>query len=258
MIKLYFITFPVVTIGMFACLNQAHAQNAVAMLRPASTVKIDGTTAEWGATLAQYDSKSKLSYTIASDDSMIYIVATSVDRLTKSKMMFGGLTVSLNTEGKKKKAFSITYPSPGSGRFMPPAEGEKPMPPTGIKISGFKDIDGKVTTTENMYGFKASGTMNEEYTLTYEMAIPVKLLGAKPGADLFINISINGFNLTKVRTETATSGTIARNRSGGRSSGRSSNRDGESGASLAGGSGDAGDDMAESMDFWIKTTMPVH
>jgi hypothetical protein len=140
---------------------------------------------------------------------------------------------------------------------MPPAEGEKPVPPTGIKISGFKDIDGKVTTTENTYGFKASGTMNEERTLTYEMAIPVKLLGAKPGSDLFINISINGFDVVKARTETATSGTVARNHSGGRSSGSRSNRDGESGAPV-GGSGDAGDDIAESMDFWIKTTMPAH
>ncbi len=248
--KIYFITIPVIIAGIFIDATQLQAQNAVAMVKPASAVKIDGTTAEWGSTLAQYDSKSKLNYSISSDDSMLYVVATSADRLTRAKMMFGGLTVSVNTEGKKKKAFSMTYPSPGSGNFIVPAEDEKPTPPpSGIKISGFKDVDSKVTSIANPYGFKAAGTLNEERTLTYEMAIPTKLLGIKPGTDILVNISVNGFDVAKARAEAAASGPPKNH--GGKGGGRGSRDSG--GATPAGGDSPE-DDMTESMDFWIKTT----
>jgi uncharacterized membrane protein YgcG len=263
MIKLYSLTIPLMVTGMLLSAAQTNAQTAATMQKPLSAVKIDGTTSEWGGTLAMYDSNSKLSYSIANDDSCIYVVATSVDKITKRKILMAGITVSINTEGKKKKTYSVTYPEAGTAGFMRGDDNGAPPPPPTIKLSGFKGLQSSIPSVTNPFGFKGAFKFDDDRNLGYELAIPIKLLALKPGTDLFINIAINGVDMERPKSNGVEQPAIPGR--GGRSGGSSGGGRGSSGGSAGGGFGSGGgggasDDsgFAETQDFWVRVTVPVH
>jgi hypothetical protein len=181
------------------------ADDVPAMQRAPRNVQVDGKMTEWGDTLAMYDPKTKLNYTVANDDSNIYVCAFVADAPTKHKIMNAGITVSINSEGKKNKTYSLTYPlaekptlaSAKSG--YPDDEEQKPrslLASTSIKVAGFKDVESDVITTSNTYGFKAALGFDDKHDLVYETAIPLKWLDIKPNkkkpTEFAVNITING------------------------------------------------------------------
>lgn len=93
---------------------KAQKVNAVqegSLLAP-QKVKIDAKLDEWGDNLQAYNKTTKLWYTIANDDKNLYLVIKSTDQINTSKIMGGGVTLTINTAGKKKEenAYSITFP----------------------------------------------------------------------------------------------------------------------------------------------------
>jgi len=263
------IAIPVIIAGVLAILAKAHAQTP-AMKRAPAGVTIDGNTSEWGGTLPMYDSATKLSYEVANDDSTLYIVAYTVDRTSKMKIMGAGLTVSINTEGKKKKTYSVTYPLPGSrGGFRRGGDDSgqpTPPPPVNLKISGFKGLPEDITASA-ANGFKAAAKFDDSRNLGYEIAIPLKLLALKPGADLNINISVNGIDRSDSRPVSSAANSNFGAVSGGRGGGGRGGSGGGGGAggagagsSSSGGGQGGGDDsdMSESQDFWVKLVLAGH
>src|ERR1700761_5505119 len=83
-------------------------------------LKIDGKLTEWGPELQAYNKSTKLWYTLANDDQDIYLAIKSTDAANINKILAGGITLTINTAGKKKDkdAFIITYPvvNRGGGR----------------------------------------------------------------------------------------------------------------------------------------------
>ncbi|MFD2144525.1 hypothetical protein [Mucilaginibacter antarcticus] len=76
-----------------------------------STVKVDGRVREWEGFQA-YNKSTHLYYTLANDDKNLYLVIKTSDLTTNAKITAGGITLSINTAGKKKEqdAYSLTYP----------------------------------------------------------------------------------------------------------------------------------------------------
>ncbi|HTH82560.1 MAG TPA: hypothetical protein VL490_06475 [Mucilaginibacter sp.] len=185
-------------------------------LRAPSPIKIDGALTEWNDTFQAYNRATKLYYTMANDDKNIYLAFKSTDALNNNKITAGGITITINTDGKKKEkdAYTLTYPiverpkmqrpqgGPGGGAggvrvmaFGGPGPGG-PMSPNGpdsamikaahdrviaaskeIKISGFKDIADSLISIYNEYGIKAAIGYNKLGNFTYELAIPLKYFG---------------------------------------------------------------------------------
>lgn len=75
-------------------------------------VKVDGNLKDWQDTLQAFNRTALLGYTVANDERNIYLAVRSSDYINTARILSGGLTLTINTEGRKKEeeAFRITYP----------------------------------------------------------------------------------------------------------------------------------------------------
>ena len=271
------------------CAKDASAQTSdkLEIVQAPVNVKVDGRMEEWGDSLAYYNKDTKLSYAIAKNDTALYIAVTAADRQVKRKIMMAGITVTVNTEGKKHKMYSLTYPLPdnngsgafGRGKSDDTAANFQPKPSllqtTSLKVEGFKDVESDVITTANTYGFKAAYKFDNHHNLVYEIAIPLNMLNLKPkNKELAVNIMVNGVTRPSNPNKGNNSfgGGGMRGEGGGMgmgggmggSGGMGGGRGGRGGGNRGGeGSGDSGEskqgqsaEMAQSADFWIRAELP--
>ncbi len=77
----------------------------------AEKVKIDGSLKEWND-LEAYNKATKLYYTVSNDDKALYLVIKSTDLQNSNKIAAGGITFTINTDGKKKAkdGFNVIFP----------------------------------------------------------------------------------------------------------------------------------------------------
>jgi len=237
-------------------------------------VNVDGKLTEWGDSLALYDIKTKLNYTVANNDTDLYVIAYVTDPKLRRKIMAAGITISVNPEGKKHKTYSLTYPVPDGSAIFKPHTGDddgedikKPslLQSTSIKVAGFKDVESDVITTANTYGFKAAIKLDDKHNMVYETAIPIKMLNIKPGKndELEINIQVNAIE-RPTKSEGAEGGGMGgggggRGGGGGGMGGGGGGRGGRRGGGGAGGQGRTDPSgMGEATDFWVKLALNTH
>jgi len=243
------------------------------MQKAPADVSVDGKLTEWGDSLALYDIKTKLNYTIANNDTDLYVIAYVTDPKLRRKIMAAGITVSVNPEGKKHKTYSITYPVPDGSTIFKPHMGDddeadikKPslLQSTSIKVTGFKEVESDVITTSNTYGFKASVKLDDKHNLVYETAIPIKMLNFKPGKndEFEINVQINGIELPNKGWGGEGSGGGmggGRGMGGGSMGGGRGGRHGRGGGSMSGAQGRSdASGMSEATDFWVRLALNTH
>jgi hypothetical protein len=236
-----------------------------------TAVKIDGKLTEWGESLKAYNKNVQLWYTIANDDKNIYLVIKSTDLDNNNKILAGGISFTLNTEGKKKtkNAFTITFPivKRAGGRIGHGGRrggfGGDDTPDTaaivtqqnqtlatGKEISaiGFADITDTLVSIYNEYGIKAAANIDVKGVMVYELAIPIKLLkiAVNDQKELAYNIKINGLPLN--------GGGFGGGNSfgGGSHSGGSGGGGGFGGGFGGGGKSEDVSDMMSPTDFWGK------
>src|SRR5580704_15395084 len=95
-----------------AYVNVCNAQTGtLALNAPKGTITIDGNSQEWGDSLAYYNSDKKVHYMITNDKTNLYVVVKTNDPVQQGNIMNAGLTFSVDTKGRKKSAFSTTFPS---------------------------------------------------------------------------------------------------------------------------------------------------
>ncbi|MDR6783142.1 hypothetical protein ABIE26_000370 [Pedobacter africanus] len=194
------------------------------------TVKIDGKNFEWNASDFSANKRTNISYLLSNDDKNLYLVIKSTDAFNNNKILAGGITFSVNPDGKKKEKESITltYPiihrtgmrgGPGGGgrgqfRAMGMAMGAAGGQPNTkqrdsmmaamqktqlvqakeIKIRGFKNTTDTLLSIYNEYGVKAFANIEKDNSFFYEVAIPLEALGLSTEApkEFAYNIKING------------------------------------------------------------------
>ncbi len=203
-----------VAAGTFAQSGQHDSKMAPA---PGKII-IDGNINDWGDSLRYYNPDKKLNYTLANDNQNLYLAIRFNDRTEQERIMRAGLTWSVNPKGKKKDAYSLTFPVAEQNNGQMPV---LPKPDEGstssedhermnrdemrkarltqlrsMKVTGFKDIDYDIITTTNSYGFKAALNFDEEGNLIYEAAIPLKFFDADDVAknEWAFNIKVNGIS----------------------------------------------------------------
>jgi hypothetical protein len=114
---------------LMGTINASQAQKVtelqeVSIYAPQLT-KADGRNSEWvGASFAQ-NKATGISYLISNDDKNLYLVVRSTDIGNNTKIMAGGITFSINPDGKKKEKESITltYPLINRAQFRRGAQG---------------------------------------------------------------------------------------------------------------------------------------
>lgn len=252
---------------------------------PPPNVKIDGDLQEWGDSLRYYNEEKKLNYTLANDKDNLYMAIRVNDRLEQARILGAGLTLSIDTKGKKKDAYTLTFPVAdannhnGMGMMNARKPGEDITQEDrdemlrahltnlrDIKVTGFKDIEGDMITTTNTYGIKVGINYDANGYLVYEAAIPLKFFGTyKPDKDEWaFNFKIN--SLTKPSENGGGEGGSMRGGRGGMGGmgggmrGGDGMRGGRGGGMRGGGmsgnsSGSGMSDRSElfkSVDFWEK------
>jgi hypothetical protein len=194
--------------------SEQHSSN---MAPTPGKIIIDGNLNDWSDSLRYYNPDKKLNYTLANDQQNIYLAIKFNDRTEQERIMRAGLTWSVNPKGKKKDAYSLTFPAAEQNGVQVPAlpkpEGDDTPEQhermnrdemrkarltqlRNMKVTGFKDIDYDIITTTNSYGFKAALNFDDEGNLTYEASIPLKFFDADDIAknEWAFNIKINGIS----------------------------------------------------------------
>lgn len=187
-------------------------------------IKIDGKLSEWGTALQAYNKTVKLWYTIANDNRYLYLAIRSEDLNYNPKILAGGISLTINTAGKKrdKEAYLVTFPiisragsgggHGGRGRrggfgglqdedkidTVAAVAQQRQALATGKEISaiGFKEITDTLISIYNEYGIKAAGNIDDKGVYTAELAVPLSMLDIPAGQkEIAYNIKVNGLQL---------------------------------------------------------------
>ena len=246
-------------------------------------IKIDGKNFEWKDADFSVNKRTNLSYIISNDDKNLYLIIKSTDVANNSKIMAGGITFSVNPDGKKKEKESITLTYPltvpfvrgqgGGGRgmrmssggggpqdqkqrdsFMVARQKTQLAASKEIKIKGFKNTTDTLVAIYNEYGIKAFANIDKDNAFFYEVAIPLAGLGISTAApkEFAYNIKLNGLQLP---------GLDGGFGGGGFGGGRGGGGGGGGGGNFRGGGGGGGrggmdfQAMLSPTDFWGKYTL---
>ncbi|MVN91653.1 hypothetical protein [Mucilaginibacter aquatilis] len=247
--------------------NSLYAQNSdiSSGVKAPLTVKVDGKITEWG-NLPAYNKATTVRYTLANDANNLYLVLNCTDNQNINKLLAGGLTFTINKDGKKKEkdAVQIQYPLQGKngGGFRGMRFGgrgtninvdtaalvnsRKQMVAAAKEISviGIKQITDTLISIYNTDGIKTGINFDSKGNLFYELAVPLKLLELSAGnaTELAYNLKLNGMQFGGNRER-------GEGRPGGNGGGNFGGN-----ISISGG-GAFGDTMLELMsptDFWGK------
>ncbi|WP_183564450.1 hypothetical protein [Mucilaginibacter sp. SP1R1] len=262
--------------------GQASAQAAktgqTTLQAPATTINIDGDLKDWGDSLRYYNDEKKFHYTLANDKTNLYAAIRITDRMDQIRTLNAGITLSIDTKGKKKESFSLTFPLADAG--SPPEFGklkdengeitkadrdelmrERVTKLRNIKVEGFKDIDGDMITTSNTYGIKAAIDYDADGNLVYEVAIPLQFFHTDDITknEWAFNFKINGIQKPAgsavAGDQQGGMGGMGGGGRGGRGGGGGGGRGGRGGrgGGMGGGANAGGHtEMSKSIDFWEK------
>jgi hypothetical protein len=197
-----------------------------------TNIKVDGRNTEWNDTFQAENKRTSILYTISNDDKNLYLVIKSTDIANNSKILAGGITLAINTEGKKKEKESITLTYPlinrpaqgggqgggrrqmgaimggGAGGTQTPEQRDSMMAVMQkrqlsqvkeIKISGFKKTTDTLISVYNDLGIKAFASIGNDKAFFYELAIPFEELGISKDApkEFAYNIKLNGLQFQR-------------------------------------------------------------
>jgi uncharacterized membrane protein YgcG len=269
---------------------QAHLKDVqVTSVWAPANVKIDGNITEWEDSFQAYNKTTKLFYTLSNNEKYLFLALTCTDAGNNTKIAAGGITLTINTAGKKKDkdAFILGYPviTRAGGRGVrgnrrPQTDGVDTAAVAAarkqfitsskeIKVFGFKDIADTLISIYNEYGIKTGIGYDALGNYSYELAIPLKLLGisADNAKEIAYNIKVNGL---LVNTGAGVRNNNGGDNSGGFGGGGFGGGNGGGGRGGSGGSGRGGDgggrinfvtsnidfqDLTNPTDFWGKYTL---
>ena len=195
-------------------------------LRAPATIKIDGKATEWDNKFQASNKTTDLQYTLANDNNNLYLVIQATDYYIIQKVIMGGLTLTINADGKRdvKNAAAITFPvyesgNPG-GYFMFTKSAEKMASNLDslmklhnnkitdrAKFIGIDNIEGVTDSMLPIYnepGIKAAALLDRLLNYTCELAIPLKHLKLGKNAKFAYNIKLNAGSIDGYKIEIKT------------------------------------------------------
>jgi len=260
-----------------------HAQDVEENMRMVKLFKADGISNEWNEPLNEYNDATRLAFALANDDQNLYIIIESLDPQTTFSVLRGGITLNINTTGKKKDGMKLTFPlmerppmpkdvsgSPDHQMQQPDVDNGMLRDPSmmnkSIRVSGFKNIADGDLPADNQSGIETGMSIHPNKDLIYELRIPLTQLAVnldmkKP---LVYNIKINQPNKAQMHRGGkpeggGRAGSFAGGGGkgmGGMGGGRGGMGGGRSGGGMGGGRSqrpqEGGESAGKSADFWIK------
>jgi hypothetical protein len=193
--------------GLISTLASAQKLPAVqhVSLRASGPVESEG---QPGENFQAYDKGNHIYYTIANDDTNLYLSAYTPDKLTIQKIVRWGLRLTVSTSVKNaKNAPSISFPVPDVDKnysIIRTAGSEVASKATYnakmaaicklIDIQGLTGLAGPSISVYNSDGVKAKGLFNDQLEYTYELTVPLKYLNltVNDKSSFWYDIKLNG------------------------------------------------------------------
>lgn len=177
-------------------------ETTLALKPPPAAVTIDGKNTEWGDNLAYHNTENNIHYAISNDKEYLYLVIKTNDEKQLNNILFGGVTFSIDTKGRKKKAYSVTFPQklapltnvPLNTPEQKRAFATKTNGSRKISVNGFKkDVDENELYPGNAYRIQTALNFDDKGYLIYEEAIPLYLFHAEgqDNSEWSYNIMLN-------------------------------------------------------------------
>ncbi|XZF12488.1 hypothetical protein ACTHGU_11905 [Chitinophagaceae bacterium MMS25-I14] len=277
--------------GLFAasCGGSKHSQSSKKQgTWQAQPVVIDGANNDWPSPYPLYDSKAKIGYAASNDRDNLYITMQTGDRQTIMKILRNGLTVWIDTSGRKSQQMSINYPVENTE--MPTRtgkeEGEMEKADMAMRrqrmvdnarnmsLNGFAGCNGDFLVKQaNNCGIVVRIGFDEYNTLIWEASVPLKaiykpqLTAADAGKPVSICFAIKGMKQPKQDENGGNAGGGMRG-GGGMSGGGMGGGMRGGGGGMRGGGGRGGamgrnsdgtsrEDLFESTRTWYQTGLAV-
>ena len=241
-------------------------------------IKIDGDCTDWPSPYPNYDAKAKVAYATSNDAEHLYITIQTGDPLTQIKMLKQGLSVAIDTGGRKDASFIINYPlqntddlaelfaqsdAPNSGSPTLSRQFEQKLKKSldganQYALEGFGSCSGGfMISQEAPCGIRIKAAIDEYKQLVWEAVIPIKALYGRntitatdAGKAISVCYAIKGFKAPSTKGDNAT---MPMNNSMGRQGGMAGggmNSMPMSGASTASKSGGPLAHLYESTKTW--------
>lgn len=185
-------------------------------------IVIDGDNKDWPSPYPNYDSKAKVAYATSNDAENLYVTLETGDEMTQVKILKQGMTLLIDTGGKKDAGFSINFPlqngnesidmikqdllmKENRGSLMKRQSDERIMrlsqQANQMTLEGFAGCSGGFVISQTTpCGIKVSARIDAYKELVWEAVIPFKVLynkdsisGADAGHPISICYSIKGF-----------------------------------------------------------------
>lgn len=153
-----------------------------------SNVTVDASASEYG-NLRNYDSETKMLYSISNDSTNIYFCFATTDENIQRQIMMAGMEVWIDTTRKSKQEIGIKYPRAGSSMPIPQmnmVHDTIVKPDQTImrknflsmqkvaEMKGFRNIPNGLSPLETASGLKIKMAWDTNETLIYEIQIPLR------------------------------------------------------------------------------------
>lgn len=223
-----------------------------------------------------YFDEQKIGVGFQNDADNLYIFLKTGDRATMGKVMRGGLTIWLDSKGKKNKVFGIHYPLgfQGSGHFMrsewssTDTSNERRPRFTArmdtLEILGPSKDERHRISRENEFGLMAAFSDSMD-RMTYELTIPLKAtiespyaIATKPGDVIGIGFETAKIDMPKMSSPPDSGGRMpggGGHEPGGGGGGFPGGRGGHQGGRSGMFHGERGETMSGPLKLWTKVIL---
>jgi len=184
-------------------------------------VTIDGDSKDWPSPYPNYDAKSIVAYATSNDRQNLYITMETGDEMTQMKILKQGMTLMIDTNGKKDPQLKINYPLQNDNDPLDLARDENLLhkdkgdkahhwekkiaksaeQANQFSVEGFKNCSGGFAITQTTAcGIKIKLRIDDYKQLVWEAMIPFKAIynkdvitAAEAGRPISVCFVVKGF-----------------------------------------------------------------
>jgi hypothetical protein len=167
-----------------------------------SKISIDGKSNERKHTFSNYDTETKLRYSITNDNDNLYFCFSAEDERTQMRILKTGIQISVDIKGKKKVKNSVAYkpefemPTRKGPDAKPSIETEKNhfrLSPLILTLKGFKSYNEGIYEAKTLKNIQFAMDWDSTNSLIIEYKVPFSELSYSP--DVTKDISVGVFLL---------------------------------------------------------------
>ncbi len=219
-------------LGLGACKTLKHSGKIKVMpgTWQATPINIDGDCTDWPSPYPNYDADAMVAYATSNDKENLYITMQTGDALTQIKILKQGMTVSIDTGGKKAPTFVISFPlqndddlselfaqgQNGSSQHLSRQFNQKVQKSAEganqFSLEGFQGCNGGYMVSQSIpCGVLVKVRIDEYKQLVWEAKVPFRALygtehitPAYSGKPISVCYSVKGFKAPSTKSNDAT------------------------------------------------------